>query len=70
MMMMMMAMMMTRMMMMLRLDWDQRPPAAKSDGELYLRNCQGILGGHVLSQTGDDGGDDDGGDDDGESPNW
>ena len=45
--------------MMLRLDWDQRPPAAKSDGELYLRNCQGILGGHVLSQTGDDGGDDD-----------
>ena len=37
-----------------RLDGDQRPTVAKPDGELHVRDGQGLLRRHVLPQTGCD----------------
>ena len=37
-----------------RLDGDQRPTVAKPDGELHVRDGQGLLRRHVLPQTGSD----------------
>ena len=37
-----------------RLDGDQRPTVTKPDGELHVRDGQGLLRRHVLPQTGCD----------------